>query len=110
MSIHEDLQVYSVTILRRHYFGIFQRMKKRNVINKGFRLLGYFKIPQFPYPIAEVRSDQNNFASQSDFLELSYSTFLKKYLSARVVFFIYFSQTFLANVCINLGGINIGMT
>ena len=54
MSVYGGLRVHSVTILRRHYFGVFQRMEKRNPINKEFRLLGYLKIPQFPYPIAEV--------------------------------------------------------
>jgi len=48
------LRVHSVTILRRHYFGVFQGTKKRNPINKGFQLLRYLKIPQFPYSIAEV--------------------------------------------------------
>ena len=37
-----------------HYFDVFQRTKRKIPINKGFQLLGYFKIPQFPYPIAEV--------------------------------------------------------
>ena len=54
MSVYGGLRVHSVTILRRHYFGVFPRTKKRNPVNKGFQLLGYLKIPQFRCLIAEV--------------------------------------------------------
>jgi len=47
MSVYGGLRVHSVTILRRHYFGVFQRTKKRNPINKGFQLTHYSKKPQF---------------------------------------------------------------
>jgi len=47
MSVYAGLRVHSVTILCRHYFGIFQRTKKRNPINKGFQLTRYSKKPQF---------------------------------------------------------------
>ena len=59
MSVYGGLRVHSVTILRRHYFGVFQRTKKRNPINKGFQLLGYLEIPQFRCSIAEVRLGSN---------------------------------------------------
>jgi len=37
----------------------FRERKRKIPINNGFKLLGYLKIPQFPYPIAEVRLEVN---------------------------------------------------
>ena len=54
MSVYGGLRVHSVTILRRHYFGVFQRTKKGNPINKGFQLIDYSKKFQFSLLSVEV--------------------------------------------------------
>ena len=45
-----DLNIVEIS----HYFGAFQRTKRRIPLNKGFQLLAHLKTLQFPYLIAEV--------------------------------------------------------
>ena len=77
MGVYGGLRVHSVTILRRHYFGVFPRTKKRNPINKGFQLLGYLKMLQFPYSVAKAGLDP----AQIKNFEVRYDEIIEKGLT-----------------------------